>query len=130
MYLLLFFLSYSIGITIHQGMILSTKAEEIHCINPDYLAQYGFLLRPKNTQFVWNQQILPIQLNSSGHYILSDMENSQTTLQYEYQNKDDQAVLVLYSKYWIINRTNDILLYIISIFIDFIVLVVRKIQHK
>ena len=111
-------------------MILSTKAEEIHCINPDYLSQYRFLLRTKNTQFVWNQQILPIQLNSSGHYILSDMENSQTTLQYEYQTKDDKALLVLYLKYWIINRTNDVLLYIISIFIDFIVLVVRKILHN
>ncbi|CBK22988.2 uncharacterized protein [Blastocystis hominis] len=101
---------------IETGMIASGKEVELACIDGANSNQYGIQLRPTGNQFVWNQGLIPIVTEGNGEYALTDIENSRCALRYVYsfeQNGSPSSqylLLSIYSPFWIVNRTPDLLL--------------------
>ena len=98
-------------IPVESGTLRPGEEKEVASVNGEQKERFFVAIRPLNQQFVWNNEVIPIQPNCSGYYKLSDLENSGTVLGYEYSFSASSAlVLSVFCQYWVMNRCGDELL--------------------
>lgn len=96
---------------VEAGELAAGEARELVAVNGGQKERFFIAVRPLNQQFVWNNEVIPIEPACSGSYKLSDMENSGTALEYEYAFAErNQLELSVSSPYWVLNRSADDLL--------------------
>lgn len=96
---------------VEAGELAAGEARELAAVNGGQRERFFIAVRPLNQQFVWNNEVIPIEPACSGSYKLSDMENSGTALEYEYAfGERSQLELAVSSPYWVLNRSADDLL--------------------